>query len=161
MSKPIHTVDHFGPEIMAALLRGSKESFAVSMPYREAVRFHMRLNSLRKAMRETEHEKYPVVAKTKIRIVFGKDAGFPEVPVTRNSKNTAHPVDRSTPSKVIIEPHDREFAAALEKAGITADELQGDPLADFTPEPSPLGEIPGEQDYLDQIVGPANSKKPA
>ena len=79
-------VTSFGPEIMAALLRGAKERFDIPMPYREAVKFSMRIHSLRHAMRHESHEQVAVVSRTKIRVLWGERADFAPVEEKRNSR---------------------------------------------------------------------------
>lgn len=149
-------VTSFGPEIMAALLRGSKERFEIPMPYRDAIKFTMRIHSLRHAMRTEGHEQVNVVSMTKVRVLWGERAGLPPVPERKNSRNVPYPENSDIPAKVVIEPHDREFAQALIAAGIKADELKADPLLDFTPSPNTNGTVPDADDYLDQVL---SSKK--
>ena len=148
-------VSSFGPEIMQALLRGAKERFELVLPYREAVRFAMRINSLRRAMYDESHSEATLVQKTRVRVRWGEAGGFDKTPEKHSSRNVPFPVDREAPSRLIIEPHDSEFTEALLKAGIEADKLKSDPLADYTPV-STVPE-PGSEDYLDQVLG---GKKP-
>lgn len=149
----IYLVSSFGPEIMQALLRGAKERFEVPLTYRMAVQFSQRINRLRRAMREEAHPQYGLVAKTKITIVWGKRAGYPEVEEKASSQNVKTPRDIDSPAKLIIQPHDKEFSAALIAAGIRVDDLRIDPLDEIArPTTTP--------DFLDQFATPSSKKLP-
>ena len=46
------SISSFGPEIMAALLQGSKRRVDLKLPYRTAIQFRRRVHELRSRMRE-------------------------------------------------------------------------------------------------------------
>lgn len=129
-------VESFGPEVFEALIEGSKREIVLELPYKKAVAFRQRANSLRAAMREAGHEKYKIVAQTTLRIVWGRDAGYDETAEKRSSQNVRFPVSKLVPAKLIISPADNEFGEALRKAGVTIKPLGADPIVETTsPEP--------------------------
>lgn len=159
-AKRIHRVASFGSEIMQALLRGAREHFAVGpLPYRKAVSFAQRVNQLRSAMRNEDHEHNALVAKARVRVVWGEKAGYTKVLEKHNSRNVPSPLDLDTPAKLIIEPHDREFNEVLVKSGIRAEDLTDDPVASFTPKGGDTSS-PTKVDYLDTIFNENNKKLP-
>lgn len=120
-------VESFGPEIFEALIEGSKREIILELPYKKAVAFRQRMNSLRAAMRESGHEKSKIVAQTTIRILWGKDAGYDnDTAEKRSSQNVRAPISKMTPSKLVISPADSEFSEALRKAGVTIKPLGTD-----------------------------------
>lgn len=128
-----YPIESFGPEIMAALTKGSQEEYSITLPsYRDAVRFQQRIHMLRKRMREEQHPLYTVAARVHISLAWGIDAGFPEVATTVIGKGNRVPVDRSAKTKVTLKPRDSEFTAALLEAGISKEELKDDPLQEMS-----------------------------
>src|SRR5687767_15058970 len=117
-------VSSFGPELMAALIRGAKDTFQITMPYRLAVQFARRVHSLRASMLAENHPAYAMVKRTKVRIAWGESVGLPAIPTWKNDRGAEYPEDKNDPVKVIIEPHDRAFHDALTAAGIKPDELR-------------------------------------
>lgn len=135
--KPPRPVESFGPEILAALLRGAKGHVEMEVTYRQAIRFRQRVHSLRNAMRLAAHPKYELCSKTCIGI---------EIPagteVVRSGRHFV-PVDRGAKVKLILSPNDSEFAEMLAQAGIK-------PLAQVEAETKPVPEVtkyvpPGER----------------
>lgn len=152
MKKPRKApVSSFGPEVLATLLRGARERFEVSLPYNEAISFHLRLHSLRRAMREEQHPQLSIVERVTVSVVWGEKAGFPAVPQRYNSRNVPYPEDRKTPAKLIVQPHDLRFRNALTRAGVHADELKEDPLQEF-PTKVVEPEVKPGFDYLDEVT---------
>jgi hypothetical protein len=133
----------FGPEMMAALIRGSRETLQVSIPtYRAAVRFQQRLQMLRGAMRAEKHNLATVVARTRISIKWGREAGLPDVETRYTNQNNAVPADRNTPCVVTLSPQDSEFREAIVKAGISeSDIVADDPFKDLFAEFDKTGDI--------------------
>lgn len=115
-SKP-RPVESFGPEILAALLRGATEPLVLPMPYKLGVRFRLRVHQLREAMRCTNHEKYKLCARVRVTIEW--PLGTP----TEKSGRHIIPSDRNTMCVVTLKPNDTEFADLLLSAGI--DPLSG------------------------------------
>lgn len=140
------SVESFGPEIFEALIEGSKREIVLELPYKKAVSFRQRANMLRAAMREIGHEKYKVVAQTTLRIMWGKEAGYEDVPEKKNTQNVRSPVVKSTPAKLIISPADSEFGEALKKAGVEIKPLSIEDKTSGT-EPKDFGD-----DVLEQFM---------
>ncbi len=115
-------VSTYGPELLAALLRGSKEVFEIRLPYREAVKLRARIHSLRAAMKREGHAMAPVAARTRCQIRFGDAANLPDVPFHHSHSGEPIPDDRGVPAKLIISPYDSEFRAAMESAGLRIEE---------------------------------------
>jgi hypothetical protein len=118
-------VSSFGPELMATLLAGATSEKVIPMPYREAVRFRLRLYQLRYAMLQENHPQAQNVRRVFIRVIW-----HDHVEVVKSSRGVKRPKDRDTPCKVIVAPQDSEYLAALNKAGIQVgvDDTQPDPL---------------------------------
>jgi hypothetical protein len=114
-SKP---VESFGPEVLQALIEGSKREIVLELPYRKAAFFRQRVNALRAEMRKQNHQLYPVVSQATIRVIWGEEAGFPPTQERRSSTNVRFPADKNTKVKLIIAPADSEFAEALKRAGV-------------------------------------------
>jgi len=118
------SVESFGPELMTALLEGSKARFVIpGLSYRNCVKFRQRIYQLRKAMIDAKHEAVTSVARTRIQIVWPQDT-----PTHKSRKGLKWPTDRSTICDLIISPHDSEFADALKRAGIKSPDLIDDVL---------------------------------
>ena len=115
-------IESFGPEALAALVKGAREEVRLQTTYRAAVHFRQRLNTLRTRMREENHELYPIVARTRIDIRWGRDADLPDVAENRSKRGVRTPVDPNTEVLLILAPHDAGLAEALKKAGIEAHE---------------------------------------
>lgn len=122
-------LESFSPDLLAALLKGALEEVRLPMPYHKAVLFRRRLYTLRKTMNNMKHEKYPMVAKCEVRILWGQKVGLeaPKQPDLYNIRGVPRPADTNTPCIVILRPHDSEFTEILNKAGIKSD-LEDDPL---------------------------------
>lgn len=155
-AKRVHLVASFGPEVMQALLRGAREEFTVGpLPYRQAIQFMQRLNKLRQAMMNENHVQYPIVARTKITVVWGEKAGLPPVEEKLSSRNVPSPRDINVLAKLIIRPHDSEFNKVLIDSGIDAASLKEDPIDGLVPRDDPSG-----VDFLGQVLAESNKKPP-
>lgn len=123
-------VESFGPELLSTFLKGATERFEVQMPYNIAVRFRSRLHSLRFAMEQTKHPKYPLVAKVQIKI------SWPEgTEVTKAGRYVA-PRDKSTMCTVAFAPNDQEFGSFLRNVGVDLNLGLEKRLEESLPEPS-------------------------
>lgn len=122
MTRPrARPVSSFGPELLSALTSGGQKPLEIPFPsYTKAQNFRSRIHQLRSAMRTEDHPMYPVASRVLVRILFGKAAGYTDVP-TMKAKNGIHPVNREAPALVIIQPRDSEFTSILKKAGIDTD----------------------------------------
>lgn len=121
-------LNSFGPEVLATLVRGSKEPLVLKTTYRKAVVFRRRLHELRAAMRETSHPLADIVARARIEITWGEKANFPPEDERRSSRNVRYPSDSDCLALLTIAPHDSGFRDQLLAAGVKADELDYDPL---------------------------------
>lgn len=131
-------VESFGPELFQALIEGSKKEIVLELPYRKAVHFRQRINSLRSAMQRQNHVMYTAVSQATVHVLWGEDAGFNAVPETKSSTNVRFPVNKNTPAKLTITPADSELAAALKKAGVEVRPLSPDPVPNTgTPDAEP------------------------
>lgn len=110
-------VSSFGPELLNALIEGSKRRLEVKdVTYREAVKFRQRCHQLRHRMRIEGHQLAEIVAKTRLSIVW--DKAIVETLYT-SKKRVGYPKDPEAKVTLVIEPHDSEFRDALAAAGIT------------------------------------------
>lgn len=133
-SKSRYPLESFGPEIMAALLRGATQTVRIPTTYRLGVQFRRRVHQLRGRMKEEGHPEYALAARTKVQLLFGPEAGLEPVPTRRGpgTRHILHPEDPSVPAVLVLSPHDSEFTSLLSKAGISADLSEEKPLV---PEP--------------------------
>jgi hypothetical protein len=99
----------FGPQLMAVLLKGSRERVELdfSAEPSRAVAMAFRLNQLRQAMRAENHEHSKLVYRAKVLAVRDE-----------NGKPTG---------QLIVSPKDAEFESALAAAGV---ELPATPVLD-------------------------------
>jgi len=98
---------------MAALLMGATKGLSFNTTYSKAVRFRQRAYQLRAAMRHERHEKYSLVARIKISIIWPDDTVL--VPSGRH----VIPNDRKTTCTLAISPNDSEFDDVLTGAGVS------------------------------------------
>lgn len=116
-------VSSFGPELLNALIQGSKQRFEIKdVSYREAVKFRMRCHQLRHRMRVENHQLAEVVAKTRIQIVWDTNV----IETLYSKKRVPYPKSADAKVDVIIEPHDSEFRNALAAAGIVVQAVTDD-----------------------------------
>lgn len=132
-------VESFGPELLAALLKGATEEVHVPMTWRQAIRFRQRVHQMREAMRRTSHPKYELCTKVRISIDFP-----PDTPTTKSGRHLV-PVDRGIPVKLVLSPNDSEFGPLLLAAGIR-------PLDEVEAATEPLGPEP-TLDTLEAMFG--------
>lgn len=130
------SIESFGPELLAALVKGSREPVTVKVPYRTAIALTQRLNKLRYIMQHKGHSLYSIVARVKITTAWGERAGLPPADEVRSRKNVARPVDPEAPSVLTLSPHDSEFTDALRAAGVAPVELRDDPIEEISPTPT-------------------------
>ena len=120
-SKP--PIESFAPEMLAVLLRGAREEVRLKTTYRAASHFRQRLNSLRSRMRETKHELYSIVARAEIKILWGADAGLPDIEVSTSKRNVRYPTDSNSPAVLLLRPYDAELSTELQRLGIKEHKL--------------------------------------
>lgn len=137
MSRPRKSIESFGNELLVVLVKGGREELRIPFPsYRTAIYFRNRLHALRAAMQRDTHPLYPVVAKTRISILFGAAAGegYPEVEINPRS---GHPKDRNTKCLMYLRPQDSDFGDILQAAGISRQEINDDLLAPHSKDKPP------------------------
>lgn len=127
--KPPRPVESFGPEILAALLKGATEPLVLTMSYKMGVRFRLRIHQLRESMRRNGHDKYNLCARVRVTIEWPKG-----IPTEKQGRHII-PLDRDQLCKVTLKPNDTEFADFLSAAGV-------DPLSGVSHEDLPEGERP-------------------
>lgn len=149
MTKKRHTpIESFGPEILAALIKGSKEPVVIRFPtYRQAYSFTMRLSQLKAQMLLQKHALGSVVQRAKPSLDWGQHLD-PPVATKYGHHKTASPINHATPTTCTISPRDSEFEEALKAAGITPAELKRDVLDDVPTSP----QRQDEHDFLDQFM---------
>jgi hypothetical protein len=128
-------IESYGPELLQALLKGSRTTVKLTTTYRRGVVFRRRLNELRSVMREQKHPLAPVVARAKVELEYGRRAGRAHVPERQSSRNVRYPVDPNVPAVITIKPHDSEFRDQLIAAGVPSGDLTSDPLEEIGTEP--------------------------
>jgi hypothetical protein len=113
---PLPPLTSFGPEILATLLKGSREEVVLDMPYNEAVELRKRMHFLRARMRQDKHELASIVAGAKVTIRWG-----PEVATSTSRKGVKYPTDSHSLVQLVVRPQDYTFRAAIEAAGVKID----------------------------------------
>lgn len=141
--RPPKPVESFGPELFQALVDGSKREIILKLPYDQAVRFRLRINQLREAMRQVEHPKYLAVSQARITIKWPPDTATRKYP-----GGNLWPVNKKVLCDVIVSPNDFEFRSALQSAGVTIQD---------TPSTIPQAEeVKEEQDILAEFLRKEN-----
>lgn len=133
----------FGPQLMAILVKGSREKFALHFDdVRQGRALQARLHTLRARMRDENHPQYGVVTRARTSLKWGREAGFMDAKDERKATLT-------------IYPHDSQFNAVLEEAGFAVETLKEDPIHHaLAPEPNrPAGEPEGLAELLAQLPG--------
>lgn len=111
MTKALTT---FGPEILAALIEGSRREVVIDLPYNDAVVLRMRMHQLRAAMRKEKHKLSHVVDAAKLTIRWGE-----EVKTSISKKGVHYPSSPYSIVQLVLRPQDSTYRKALEKAGIS------------------------------------------
>lgn len=123
MTRTPPSVSNFGPEIMHALIEGSKRRLEIPLSWRKCVAFRQRVNQLRAAMRAENHQFVRVVALTKVTIEWPPDTATKRAP-----NGVRFPTNAETICKLIIAPADQDFALALAKVGLEVPKLDAPPV---------------------------------
>lgn len=136
--RPPKPVESFGPELFQALVEGSKREVKFNLPYDKAIRFRLRVNQLREAMRKSNHSQYTAVSQARITIKWPEDT-----PTKKYPGGSIWPVNRQVMCEVYIKPNDSEFRDVLKSAGVSVEPpssdnkeavVEEDILADFLKE---------------------------
>ncbi len=139
--RPPRPIESYGPELMAALLKGAVDTFTMEMPFQRAVRFRQRIYQLRFAMESQGHPKYNLVSRVRTTI------RWPEGTELVPCGHYFSPKDRTVTCQITISPNDSEFADDLRKAGVTVG-----PPEDEVEDEVPIA--PDERrDLLDSLFG--------
>ena len=112
-----YPVSSFGPELMALLLKASRERVEVpceSMTQMKALQ--MRIHSLRGQMNRERHPNYALVTRVHTSCTWD----FDKFPSTRKKQ---FPKD-ATNCKLVLYPKDSQFTSILEAAGIHAEDIK-------------------------------------
>jgi hypothetical protein len=95
-----YNVTSFGPELMAVLLKGSRERVEIPCPDHRTMKFiQMRLQMLRGAMYREGHEQYNLVTRAR-------------------TARTWDPDDKDKNCVLVVAPNDSQFAEIFKRAGI-------------------------------------------
>jgi hypothetical protein len=106
-------VSSFGPQLLAALLKGAVEKVEIPCPDQRTMQWlQLRIQTLRGAMEREGHPQYALVTRAR----------------TARSWNQKKGLD--VDCKLIIQPHDSQFSDILTKAGIAATDHDRDLLDD-------------------------------
>lgn len=120
-TRPPKPIESFGPELLAALIEGSKRPVVLKLSWNKAAHFRQRVNQLRNAMRLKDHPQYRAVSQAKVSI------SWPEGTKTKKYPGgNVWPEDPMTLCTLTISPQDSEFKDILEAAGVKVRELTPD-----------------------------------
>lgn len=140
--KTKYPIESFGPELMAALLKGGREPvlipFEGPLGKKTAHNFQRRIHTLRRRMREENHPQYMVATRARVSLFWGEKAAELD---PKRFESLREDYDGKRGAVIVIRPHDTEFASILNKAGIEVDGVQIIPqleetIPDTTPSPT-------------------------
>lgn len=139
-------VSSFGPEILAALIKGTQEVVKVEFKNAKiARRFQLRLQQLRGAMKREEHPLADLSQRATTSLLWGERAGVEYKSDTKGSSYAC----------VIIRPRDTEFVSAINKAGVRVTDE-----ADILGNPKLEGPVPGTEEEPTVLDVPEVSADP-
>lgn len=127
-----YPVSSFGPELMALLIKASRERIEVpcqSMNQMKALQ--MRIHSLRGSMGREKHPQYALVTRVHTSCTWDFEK-FPSTKAKQFPKN-------ATDCKLVLYPKDSQFTDILNRAGITVDDIKdaGAVLDEIAPPDTP------------------------
>lgn len=123
MTRKRNTLNSFGPHLLAALIKGSREEVVLKpILWRQAVVLRQRINQLRKLMLEENHPLAMAVQRASVSVHWGPKFGLPEIKTKTNANKQTYPIDGDAEVMLRILPKDDEFAEIFERAGITPTE---------------------------------------
>lgn len=160
-----HTIETFGPEIMAILKEAAIERKMIRGTWKELQAFRLRISLLRKAMQREKHELYPIAARVRSQLLFGKKArdadpqnrlDYPDPEVKKYTKNGYEkPRDTSIKAVLILQPADLQYRSLLAQVGITQQKIAEAPKLTketATVKPPLASEGSGsDDDFLDNL----------
>ena len=132
-----NSVSSFGPELMAVLVRGSRERIEIPFDdWRTMCFFQLRLQTLRGSMRREKHPNLELVERARTARHWDEDE--------RGAKHNF---------RLVIEPQDFRFRGAILKAGIHVDEItNADSVLDDVAEPA----VPVDPSTEPALVDPSH-----
>lgn len=129
-------VSSFGPELMAVLIKGSRETVTIPFPDARSMKyFQLRIQTLRGAMRRENHPQLSVVE------------------IARTSRQwDLDEFGKPTNFRLVVEPQDLRFRDAIKAAGI---ELTDIAAADDILDDTALPETPIDPSTEPALVDPS------
>lgn len=113
-------VASFGPELLALLIAGAEKRVEVPIKtFQLLTRFQQRIHMLRSAMGREKHPNYELVQRAR----------------TSRMWDTEESTGRKYNFRLIVEPNDSQFAAAISEAGVTVNRTEMQGVLEETPQP--------------------------
>jgi hypothetical protein len=138
-------VSSFGPELLAALIKGSKEPVVIKLANRTQGRtLQLRIQMLRGAMQREGHPMYAIVTRVKTSLKWGN----------RLSPDLETDVKGIKAAELHLIPRDSEFGDAIRRAGVEVTETEGDLLGnpETVSENRPATEVTLTADEFDPLA---------
>lgn len=112
-----YPVSSFGPELMALLIKASRERVEVKCDSMNQMKnLQMRIHMLRGAMNKERHPQYALATRVHTSCTWDNEAH-------PSTKSKQFPRD-ATDCKLILYPKDSQFASILEAAGIRVEDMK-------------------------------------
>lgn len=148
-----YPVSSFGPELMALLIKASRERVEVPCESMTQMKnLQMRIQMLRGAMNRERHPQYVIATRvhTSCQWDFDKHPSTKKTQFPRNAENC----------RLVLYPRDSQFADILAKAGVTTDDIKAvddilaeEPAAPSTPaDPTTQHAEPSSETTTDPII---------
>lgn len=119
-----YPVSSFGPEVMAALIKGSQEKVILKFTNADgksamtkAIYLQHRIHTLRAMMREENHEHAELVTRARTSRMWGAKVGEAHAPDHKGEKYV----------ELHIYPNDSQFASIFAEAGVELPEIKIEP----------------------------------
>jgi hypothetical protein len=124
-----YPVSSFGPELMAILVKGSRERVEIPCEDQRTMQYlQMRLQMLRGAMGRERHPQYSLVTRA------------------RTSRTWDSNVGKDANCVLVVQPNDAQFSAAIKRAGITVTQHERNLLDEVIDSP-----MTATEDELDPV----------
>lgn len=153
-----YPLESFGPELMAALLKGGLERIVI--PFfgpegkKKAHNFQRRIHTMRRRMADVQHPNYMVATRARVSLFWGESAYKIDPKQFLDFKED---YNGHRGAVIVIQPHDMEFRDVLTKAGV---EVTGDMAAPIDlptlPSPAEPGTKTTLEDLLDELTENSN-----
>lgn len=130
MTRPSrYPVSSFGPELMAALVKGSREPITIPCPDAKTLMFlQQRIHMLRGAMGREKHPQYQLVQRARTSRLWDEPEG----------KRVTKPSRSATNFRLVIRPNDNQFADLIKQAGVVVDDSAMRDVLDDTTHDTPV-----------------------